>query len=496
MDFGYSSSGAAARSALSHDLVRCLVVAMIGAGSRPCRRSRRYTTGWGELCNADRVEVDEDGVIALMRARRARIAATVAAACALGILEWYAFTRGDRLSRKHPEVKLGAGPFVGSWELRITALVIPVVVVGAVGVWVLPRVASRWGPWRAIAATAVAAMGFALALAATDGWSAVIKPVTDTTEYWAGIAKARPAGNYIATFLERQKFYSVHVRGHPPGFTLVLLFLREIGLGSAWAAAAVSFLGVGLTVGAVGYTVWRISGIDALRRALPFLAFAPYAVWQGTSADAFFSGVAASGVALFVVAMTTARRRVEVVAAIGGGLVIGAACFLTFGAPTLGPLVLVLAWRRRRFRWMIPAVAGIAVVFAGFALHHYWWLTGLNHTRMFYAAGTAKFRPAFYFFFANLAVLAIAVGPAALAGITRLRRDAVLVIIVGVLVCVMAADASALSKAETERIWLIYMPWISIAAAALATSIRRQRAWLGAQAAAAVIVQVMLVSKW
>ncbi len=439
---------------------------------------------------------DDDGVIGTRWSRRVRAAATLVAAGVLGVLEWYAFTRGWRLDREHPEVKLGAGPLVGSWELRLTALVIPVVVIAVLAVWWLPRISRRWGPWRAIGATAVVAMAFTVALAATDGWSAVIAPVIDKTEYWAGLAKARPAGNYLSTFLERQKFYSVHVRGHPPGFTLLLLSMRWIGLGSAWAAAAVSFLGVGLAVGAVGFTVWRIAGVDALRRALPFLALAPYAVWQGTSADAFFSGLAATGIALFVLAMTTQRRRVEVVAAAGGGVLIGASCFLTFGIPTLGPLVLALVWRTRKFRWMLPALLGIAAVFAGFALHHYWWLTGLDNTRTFYAAGTAKFRPAFYFFFANLAALAIAIGPAALAGITRLRRNPVAVIVAGALICVLLADASGLSKAETERIWLLYMPWISVAAATLATSIWRQRAWLGAQAAATIIVQVMLVSKW
>ncbi|MCU1397713.1 MAG: hypothetical protein JWN62_822 [Acidimicrobiales bacterium] len=414
----------------------------------------------------------------------------------LGVLEWYGFTRGFRLNDRLPAVKLGAGPFVGSWDFRLTALVIPAVAIAAVGVWILPLIVERWRAWRAIGVVAVAAAGFALALAASDGWAAVIAPVTDTTEYWSGIAKAKPAGSYLTTFLARQPGYSVHVRGHPPGFTLLLLLLRWADLGSAWAAAALSFIGVALAVAAVGFTVWRISGPDTLRRVLPFLAFAPYAVWQGTSADAFFSGVTATGIALLVVAMTTTQRNVEIASAIGGGLVLGAACFLTFGVPTLAPLVLGLAWRTRRIRWVVPAAIAASAIFVAFALHHYGWFTGLQHTRMFYAAGTAKFRPAFYFFFANLAVLAIAVGPAAIAGLTRLRQSPVGVIVVGALACVLLADASGLSKAETERIWLIYMPWIAVAAGALATTAWRQRMWLGAQAAGAVLVQVMLVSKW
>ncbi|MEO7397982.1 MAG: hypothetical protein ABIW84_05415, partial [Ilumatobacteraceae bacterium] len=109
---------------------------------------------------------------------------------------------------------------------------------------------------------------------------------------------------------------------------------------------------------------------------------------------------------------------------------------------------------------------------------------------------TAKFRPAFYFFFANLAALAIAVGPSALAGLALLRRNAASFVVFGAVLCVLLANASGLSKAETERIWLLYMPWLSVAAAGLATTLRRQQWWLGGQAAAAIVLQVVLVSKW
>lgn len=427
---------------------------------------------------------------------RARIAGSIGALVGLAVLEWYAFTRGDELSRAQPASKLGAGPFVGSWDLRLTALVIPAIAVAIIAIAVLPKAAAQLTPRRAIVLTASVAVVFAVALAASDGWSAIIRPVVDKTEYWAGTAHARPAGNYLRTFLTRQKFYSVHVRGHPPGFTLLLLAIRRLGLGSAWAAAGVSFLGVGSSVGAVGFTVWRISGTEALRRALPFLALAPYAVWQGTSADAFYAGAAATGIALLVAAMTTERPVVEGIAALLGGIVIGATCFLTFGAPTLAPLVLALAWSTRKVRWAAPALIGVAAVVATFTAYDYWWIDGLNNTRAFYAAGTAQFRPAFYFFFANIAVLAIAVGPAAVAGITRLAHNRIAVIVFGALLCVALADVSGLSKAETERIWLLYMPWISVAAATLATTVRRQRAWLGSQALAAVVLQVALVSKW
>ena len=121
--------------------------------------------------------------------------------------------------------------------------------------------------------------------------------------------------------------------------------------------------------------------------------------------------------------------------------------------------------------------------------------------------GTAQFRPFWYFFFANIAVLVIAVGPAAVAGVIRLRGFRAAVVVTSALVAVAVADASGLSKAETERIWLLYMPWIGVAAGSLAPGVPREsrpwgastariRLWLGAQMVTAVVLQAWLVSKW
>ncbi len=429
--------------------------------------------------------------------RVARRSGVIAAALlALAAVERYAFVEGWRLQRQNSAIKLGAGPFVGSWDLRLSAMAIPAIVIGLSAAAGLPHLIHRLSPWRSMLLTAMVAASFVLALAASDGWAQILRPVTDPTEYWAGVAKARPASDYLRTFLDRQKFYAVHVRGHPPGFMLILLLLRWVGLASAWFVAALSYFGVALSVVSVGFTVWRVAGRESLRRALPFLGIAPFAVWQGTSADAFFTGVTAAGIALLAIAMTTARRRIEISSAVAGGAVLGGCCFLTFGAPSLAPLVIALAWTTRRIRWLPAALVGVAAVLGVFAWFDYWWIDGLNNTRMFYAAGTAKFRPAFYFFFANIAVLAIAVGPATLAGFTRLRRGGSVALVVGALACVFLANASGLSKAETERIWLLYMPWLAVAAGALATTVRRQQLWLASQVIAAVILQAALVSKW
>ncbi|MEO6126476.1 MAG: hypothetical protein ABIR32_22475 [Ilumatobacteraceae bacterium] len=427
-----------------------------------------------------------------------RIGVGVVAVILLAVLERYAFSEGWRLQRQNSAIKLGAGPFVGSWELRLSAKILPAVAIAVTAVIWLPTVVRRLRSTRAALATAAVSALFAVALAASDGWHAIIAPVVHPTEYWQGTRAGGSVVDYLSSFLKRQGGSSVHVRGHPPGFSMMLLLLRSVGLGSAWFAAAISFAGVAMGVTAIGCTVRRLAGREAFVRSLPFLALAPYAIWQGTSADAFFSGLASVGIGLLVLAMTSTRRWVERTSAVVGGLVIGTCCLLTFATPTLIPLVAAVTWKTRRVRWIPLALVGTALVVGLFAVGGYWWLDGLTNTRKFYAAGTAKFRPTFYFFFANLAVLAIAVGPAAVAGLVRFRSTArtISVIVVGVLGCVLLADGSGLSKAETERIWLLYMPWISVAAAGVATTVGRQRWWLGSQATAAIVLQVALVSKW
>jgi hypothetical protein len=66
------------------------------------------------------------------------------------------------------------------------------------------------------------------------------------------------------------------------------------------------------------------------------------------------------------------------------------------------------------------------------------------------------------------------------------------------LAAVLVSHLSRYTKAEVERIWLVFYPWIAIAGAAL---IPRVRAWAGAmaigvQATCAIVLQAALLSKW
>ena len=61
---------------------------------------------------------------------------------------------------------------------------------------------------------------------------------------------------------------------------------------------------------------------------------------------------------------------------------------------------------------------------------------------------------------------------------------------IGAVVMVLAADLSALSKAEVERIWLPFTVWIAAGAGMLwyRRSVAIARGWLAAQVAGALLV--------
>ncbi|HSB88231.1 MAG TPA: hypothetical protein VLD86_18090, partial [Ilumatobacteraceae bacterium] len=244
-------------------------------------------------------------------------------------------TRGRALQRLHREVMLGAAPFVGrnprdGWDWRFG---LGLVGAGVVAVVVL---AAVWRGWfhRArvgtiVASCSVAAAGFALTLALTDRTDGVLNGARHPTEYLANLPKTPPAAQFVRTFLEMIDRYSVHVRGHPPGFILVLKFMAAIGLNGPWPAALLSVASTGVLVAAVLSTVRVVAGEEWLRRCAPFLVLAPYALWQVTSADAFYTAVAAVGVAALAVGLHRQSWQAAM-AGLAGGLLLGSLLYLTY----------------------------------------------------------------------------------------------------------------------------------------------------------------------
>jgi hypothetical protein len=261
----------------------------------------------------------------------------------------------------------------------------------------------------------------------------------------------------------------------------------EVGLALAGAAVAAV---AGLVVFA------EIAGEQLARGAAPFVVLLPAAVWH-TNADTFYAGVAGLAVALLVVASgRTGSPRARL--AVAGGAVFGAALLLTYGVGLLALPVAVVLCRRRAGRVGLVAAASAVAVLIIPAIWGFWWLAGLAATKHQYDLNLALVRPAGYFRFANLAVFALALGPAIAVAFARLRDRAAWVVVGSGLAVVLLADASGLSSGETERIWQPFIPLVAVAGCALAGPVRRyaSRPWLGLQVITAIGLQVALRSPW
>jgi len=131
----------------------------------------------------------------------------------------------------------------------------------------------------------------------------------------------------------------------------------------------------------------------------------------------------------------------------------------------------------------------------------YTWWEAMPVLRERYWAGVAHNRPAAYWMWGDLAALAFSAGPLAFAGVAHTwsrRRVAggrvVGWLVLGAVAMVVAADCSQLSRAEVERIWLPFVPWLLLGCALLPE--RWRRGGLALQVVLALLVQHLLDTGW
>ncbi len=399
---------------------------------------------------------------------------------------------GAALQAGDPLVHIGAPPLVGSFDVRLSARALPALALAAAAIAWAPLLAARLA-WRPLlAASWAAAAGWAVALAATDGPAAITAPLRTRYELLTAVPLVGAPARFLETFTAQLPGYATHVRGHPPGGVLLLWLLDRGGLGGATAAAALAIGCGALTAPAVLVAVRALGGQAVARDVAPFVVFTPAAVWMATSFDALYAGVGAVGIATLALACTAPPGRRGALLAVAAGLALGAALQLSYGIATLGALVLALAVALRRLGVLAYAAAGVALVFAAFAAAGFDWFAGLRATREQYLAGVSPRRPYADFLVISVAAFALATGPAAAAGLARMRRRGPWLLAAGAVVAVLAADLSGMSKGETERIWLHLVPWLLVATAAL----RGSRGWLAAQIALALALQLGVRSPW
>jgi hypothetical protein len=395
------------------------------------------------------------------------------------------------------------GGFDVVWSPRVW---LPVVV--ALAVVVAGSALAARAPWRVLLpGSAAAAAIWAVALALTSGWHRLTEPLSVRYEYPFDVPRVGSIGTFLSTFVDSVPAdsadpWTTHVAGHPPGALLVFVLLDRVGLSGPGWAAALCIVGGALAVPAVLVGVRAVAGEEPARVAAPFLVLAPVALWVATSADALFAGVAAWGVALLAAGAARAPGRAADLRALGGGLLLGVALFLSFGLTALGLVVLaVVGVHRVRLGWgglvrvLAVGAAGVLVVVAAFAAGGYWWVEGfaLAGDRVRSGPSYAD-RPLAFFLFANLAAAALALGPAAVAGLASLRRSRLAVVPLAALAGILVSDSTGLVRGETERIWLPFCVWVLAATAVLPA--RQHRVWLALAAVLAIGIEVVVRTEW
>jgi hypothetical protein len=423
-------------------------------------------------------------------------------------------------------------PLMARWDPHVgpgtpAAVAVAVLVVGHG-----PALARRLS-WRALVWSSwPAAMAWTWSLALVDGWQrGVAGRLTTASEYLHGVGHFHDAGSALRGFTGHILVHSpdpweAHVIGHPPLAVLTFVGLDRIGLGGgAWAGAFCVTAGSSVAAAVLvtlralgGGTGDGRPGESAARTAAPFLVLTPGALWVGVSADGYFAAVAAWALALLAVAATRTILRAAVVAGAGSGLLFGAAVYLSYGLtllviPALAVLLCAAAVRGRPKAGAVPVavLVGFAGAVLSFTLAGFDWWEGYGLLRTRYYQGWGGIRPYAYWVWGNLGATVAAVGPAALAGVRRALggvrtwrggaavREARSALAWTVLPCafllaMIAADLSGMSKAETERIWLPFTLWLPMTAALLPA--RDHRGWLTAQAAAALLLNHLLLTQW
>ena len=259
----------------------------------------------------------------------------------------------------------------------------------------------------------------------------------------------------------------MHVAGHPPGALTFFVLLVRLGLGSGLAAGLVVTLLAASTALAVLQTMRVLGAEPQARLAAPFLVIGPAAVWQCVSADAMFAAWAAWGMCALALAAAASSFWRSIAWSVVAGLLLGWCVMNSYGLPLLGLLAVAVLVVARSWRPIVPAaLAALAVVLAYVPFGYAWW-EALPVLRERYWDGVAHNRPPEYWMWGNLAALAFSAGPLAFAGVahTLARRPTAATRVVWWLVAagtamVVAADLSQMSRAEVERIWLPFVPWL------------------------------------
>ena len=440
-----------------------------------------------------------------VRTARADAPAGACLATARVLLAWsalvaLAFIWGRALVFTHHNLLLGAPPFFSPWGFHLSVRMIPALVLATAGARFGPEVASRVSWKTLLAATAVTSWAWAAAMAQVSGPGRLTGPLSIRQfDYLQTAEGIHSLHTFLSEFVDKIGSYNQHTIGHPPAMVVIEWLMLRLRIATpGWNAVLVVTGGAVAGVAAL-VALREVAGEVAARRAAPFVALVPAVMWWET-ADAFFAGVSATAVMLVVLASGRRGRRADFYA-FAGGVLFGLTLFLSYGLAPLALVPATVCMRRRTSRPLAIAAIGIVPWFVGFATLGFSWFAGFIATRNEYwqAGSAASHRPYSYFVVANLAVFAIATGPAVAVAITRIHDRRIWLLVGSILAVVALVDLTGMSKGEVERIWLPFVPWAMLAAAALSTrpnSTGVLRKWLALQMASTIVVAVAVRSQW
>ncbi|QIK66113.1 hypothetical protein G7072_06950 [Nocardioides sp. HDW12B] len=441
-------------------------------------------------------------------------------------------------------------PIHAEWMPRVgVASAVALVLAGLFG-WKAVDLAETL-PWgRLLLATYVAALAWMLALALLDGTSGLRDVMDDSYEYMNTARRVTDFPATLAEYVSRISYdaeprnWPVHIAGHPPGALAFFVLLVRLGVTDGFEAGLVVSVLAATTPVAVLCTLRTLGAEQVVRRAAPFLAVGPAAIWMCVSGDALFAAVGAWGLAALAMAATRRSTGPQVAWSVVAGLLLGYVVMMSYGLPLLGILCLAVLWLGGAWRPLpIAAAAAVAVVLSFAAFGFYYW-DALPELHDRYWEGVGGRRTPLYWMWGNLGAFLFSAGPMAGAGIAWLLNDkgrprlpgnheparghhgesrqraadaaasrgpallarlprfprersprhAVYVMTLAGILTVLSADLSQMSKAEVERIWLPFVPWVLLGCALLPERWRRRGVWI--QLTAALVIQHLLRTTW
>jgi hypothetical protein len=401
-------------------------------------------------------------------------------------------------------------PLHADWDPRVGPGSLPALLIGVLGAQRAVDLTERTAWPRLLVWVFVVGLAWMLALAYVDGSRGVSEILGTQYEYLRTARRVIDLHATLQGFIpritqDRPGYWPTHVAGHPPGALAFFVVLVRLGLGGDLTAGLVVTVLAATTAVGVLVTVRALGAERQARRAAPFLVLGPAAVWQCVSADAMFAAVAAWATACLALAATSRATSRRIGWSLVAGLLFGCCVMLSYGLPLLAVLALAVLLVARTWVPLVPAALAAAAVVGTFALFGFSYLEALPaiHDRYWGAIGGR--RPWQYWLWGDLAALSISAGPLAAAGVAHLLADArstlrdpgsrVVRWLAGAGVAmVLVADLSLMSKAEVERIWLPFVPWVLLACALLPEHWRRRGLVL--QVVVALVVQHLLFTGW